>query len=271
LRPKNILNVTYNRASDDSLGHHDSVATIRCLNAAVYTHWCNRREIPLLGKLVDFSLHTKSLARTNPSAAVKAQDRRPTCEVIAEAITAFKNDSTPAPTFDQLTATLQQIETRLTTHMSTVGEGINSHTTAQVDAATTQQLNQHAAIRKQLQLLTSASRDYSIHMSSIFSALNSELVDGSLSPHGGTDFLQHQMHMISFLQSCCFIVPEVIQYYTTSLSPPVILHPAFMHTQPISHSDVKNPLWIVLCNTKLQLRYSIFLFTYLVTSHPLHY
>jgi hypothetical protein len=183
LRPKNILHVTYNRASDDSLGHHDGVATIRCLNATVYTHWCNRREVPLLGKLVDFSPHTKSLAGTNPSAVAKAQDRRPTREVIAEAITAFKNDSTPAPTFDQLTAMLQQVETRLTTHMSAVGEGINLHTSAQVDAANTQQLNQHAAMRKQLQLLTSASRDYSTHMSSIFSALNSEPAEGSLGPH----------------------------------------------------------------------------------------
>jgi hypothetical protein len=138
LRPKSILTVTYNRASDDSLGRHDGVATIRCLNTVVYTHWCNRRKVPLLDKLVDFSPHTKSLAGTNPSAAAKAQDRRPTREVIAEAITAFKNDSTLAPTFDQLPATLQQVETHLTTHMSTVGEGINLHTSAQVDAANTQ-------------------------------------------------------------------------------------------------------------------------------------
>lgn len=38
LRPQNILTVTYNRAHDDSLGRHDGVATVRCLNSAVYTH-----------------------------------------------------------------------------------------------------------------------------------------------------------------------------------------------------------------------------------------
>ena len=73
-RPQNILTITYNRAQDDSLGRHDGVATIRCLNSVVYTHWCNRRTVPLLGKLVDFFLHVKSLAGTHPTAAARAQD-----------------------------------------------------------------------------------------------------------------------------------------------------------------------------------------------------
>jgi hypothetical protein len=35
---KNVLIITFSRAQDDPLGHHDGIAQIRCLNAAVYTH-----------------------------------------------------------------------------------------------------------------------------------------------------------------------------------------------------------------------------------------
>lgn len=38
LSPKNVLAVTYNRAEGDTMGRHNGVATIRCLNAAVYTY-----------------------------------------------------------------------------------------------------------------------------------------------------------------------------------------------------------------------------------------
>jgi hypothetical protein len=182
LRPQNILTVTYNRANTDSLGHHDGVAIVRCLNSAVYTHWCNRKEVPLLGKLIDFSPHIKSLAGTHPTATAKAQDRRPTCEVIAEALTAFKNESLPAPTLNQLTDTLHQVESRLKSHITSVKDNINIHTTTQLESANTQQLHQHAIIRKQIQLLTTASQQYNSHMTSIFSALNPEPAEGSLRP-----------------------------------------------------------------------------------------
>ena len=182
LRPQNILTVTYNRAHDDALGRHDGVATIRCLNSAVYTHWCNRKAIPLLGKLVDFSPHVKSLAGTHPTATAKAQDLRPTREVIAEAITALKNDTATDSTLHQLTNTLQQVEHRLTSHISSTSDGINTHTTTQIDAATAHQLQQHAAIRKQLQLLTSASKEYSLNMTNIFSALHSDPAKGLPNP-----------------------------------------------------------------------------------------
>jgi hypothetical protein len=179
LRPQNVITVTYNRAHDDSLGRHDGMATVRCLNSAVYTHWCNRKAVLLLGKLIDFSLHIKSLAGTHPTATARAQDRRPTREVIVEAITAFKNDSVPSPTLDQFTATLHQVETRLKSHMSSVRNDITIHTAAKVDAASTQQMNQQAVIRRQLQLLTSASREYNTHTTSIFSVLNHEPAEGS--------------------------------------------------------------------------------------------
>ena len=118
LRPQNILIVTYNRAHDDTLGRHDGVATIRCLNSTVYTHWYNRKAVPLHGKFVDFVPHVKSLAGTHPTATVLAQDQRPTREVIAEEITAFKNNTAPDSTLHELITTLHQFENRLKSHIS---------------------------------------------------------------------------------------------------------------------------------------------------------
>lgn len=182
LSPQNILTVTYNHAHNDSLGRHDGVATIRCLNSTVYTHWCNRKAVPLLGKLVDFFPYVKSLAGSHPTAVARAQDSRPTHEVIAEAITAFKNDNTADSTLQQLTTTLHQVEHRLKSHISSTSEDINTHTTTQVEAATAQQLHQHSNMRKQLQLLTSVSKEYSKHMTNIFSALTSDPAKGPLQP-----------------------------------------------------------------------------------------
>ena len=62
LGTKNVIAVTYNRAQDNPLGRHDGMASIRCLNAVVYTSWCDRRAIPLLGKQVDFSSYVNSLS-----------------------------------------------------------------------------------------------------------------------------------------------------------------------------------------------------------------
>ena len=182
LRPQNILTVTYNHIQADSLGRHDGVATIRCLNSAVYTHWYNRKIVPLLGKLVDFSPHIKSLVGSQPIAIARAHDLRPTREVIAEAITAFKNDSTPNTTLHQLTTTLQQVKIGLKTHITSASDGVNTHTTTHLAAATAQQMTQHASIRKQLQVLSSASREYSKHMTSIFLALHAQLAEGSTHP-----------------------------------------------------------------------------------------
>jgi hypothetical protein len=66
LGAKNVLTVTYNRAQDDPLGRHDGMASIRCLNAAVYTHWCDRRAVPLLGKHVDFPCTLRALQALPP-------------------------------------------------------------------------------------------------------------------------------------------------------------------------------------------------------------
>jgi hypothetical protein len=66
---KNVMTVTFNKAQDDPLESHDGLAQIRCLNAAVYTHWCDHRAVPLLGKHVDFTPHARSLSGSSPPAA----------------------------------------------------------------------------------------------------------------------------------------------------------------------------------------------------------
>ena len=49
LEPKNVITVSFDRAQEDALGRHNGTTIIRCLNAVVYTHWCNRKVVPLLG------------------------------------------------------------------------------------------------------------------------------------------------------------------------------------------------------------------------------
>jgi hypothetical protein len=38
LGARNVITVTYNRAQSEEFGRHDGIATVRCLNSAVYTH-----------------------------------------------------------------------------------------------------------------------------------------------------------------------------------------------------------------------------------------
>ena len=95
---KNILVVTFNKVENDSLERNDGIATIRCLNVAVYTHWCNHKAIPFLEKSIEFTPHARSLAGSHLVVTSRQQDQQPTREVIAEAITVFKNKSTPTPT-----------------------------------------------------------------------------------------------------------------------------------------------------------------------------
>jgi hypothetical protein len=95
LGAKNVVTVTYNRAQSDEFGRHDGIATVCCLNAVVYTHWANRRGVPLLGKNVDFFLHHHNLAGASPSTAARQQDFRPTRETLVDAITAIQNNYNP--------------------------------------------------------------------------------------------------------------------------------------------------------------------------------
>jgi len=121
----------------------------------------------------------------------KTQDQRPTREVIAEALTAFKNETPTPPTLNQFESTFHAVETRLRTHINNLGSTINNHTSTKIDTtaaqvAAQQQLH-HNHLAHQLQLMTSASREYSQQMSGIFSALNNGPPEGPPATHGFPD------------------------------------------------------------------------------------
>ena len=184
---KNVLALTFNKGENDSLGRYDGIATIRCLNTAIYTHWCNRKAIPFLSKSIDFAPHARSLAGSHPVATTKQQDQRPTREVIVEAIIAFKNESVPTPILHQLIEVMQIVEGRIKNHLTDFGGNINIHTSSKIDhvASTTTEQRQchHTFLVHKFQLLTFAAQDYSTNMSGIFLALNYGLPKSSLAPH----------------------------------------------------------------------------------------
>ena len=122
--------------------------------------------------------HVKSLAGTHPIPTARSQDNRPTREVIAEAITAFKNETPPTPSLHQLEASLQAVEGRLRTHITSVGVEVTNHTAQKLDASAAQAVAHHNHLVHQLQLLASASREYGNQMGGIFSALNHGPTDG---------------------------------------------------------------------------------------------
>lgn len=118
------------------------------------------------------------MSGTNPLPSSKSQDHRPTREVIAEAITALKNETPAAPTLTQFADSIHAVEDRLKSHISKLGTTINTHTSDKIEYVVTQQQHQHTHLAQQLQLLTSASRDYSLQMSGIFLALTSGPSEG---------------------------------------------------------------------------------------------
>ena len=132
--------VTYNRATKDTLGHYEGITTICCLNTVVYTHCCSRRAILILSKLVDFEPHQKSMTRIAPHALAQAHDKNPTCKIIANAITALKNEvplgvsiATPGESLQkvelQVEKTIGNAEARIATSMENLACNINTHTT----------------------------------------------------------------------------------------------------------------------------------------------
>lgn len=168
---RNITNISYNRAQEDALGRHDGDATIRCLNSAVYTTWCSRRTIPLLGKLVDFTPHHRSIAGSSPQESARAQDHRPTQEYIQEAITALKNETPQGPSLAQIQDSITTGVDNLQRRLSTLSAEVNQHTSTTIETAATIQQAQHAHLLEQLQLLSTTSRTYSNTMSGISTAL----------------------------------------------------------------------------------------------------
>jgi hypothetical protein len=190
---KNVLTVTFSRAQDDPLGRHDGIAQIRCLNAVVYTHWCERKAVPLLGRQVDFSPHIKSLSGSStPAAVARAQsDSRPTRQIIADAITAFKNETAASSTLSEFEHTVRTTEGRIIDHLQALGSNINSHTSTKIDVVQATHQSQHSHILHQLQLLSTVSKEYSNHMSGISAALIQGSLASSSAPPPGPILEEH--------------------------------------------------------------------------------
>lgn len=171
LGPNNVKTVTFNRAQNDEHDRHDGIATIRCLNDVVYTKWNSRRAVPLLGKLVDFAPHHKSISGAAPLDQSRAHDKRPTREVVQDALTALHNEEPAGPTLSIIQETLQAGVDSIQERLLNIRSEINQHTTLSIDVVVAAQKTQHNLLLRQLQLLTTASTEYSKHMSGISSAL----------------------------------------------------------------------------------------------------
>lgn len=168
---KNITNVNYANADTDSLGRHDGSAIVRCMNAAVYTHWSNQMAVPLLGKFVDFIPHRRSLGGSHPTAAARAHDARPTREVIADELAAFQNQLPAVPSIQQLENSLRDAETRIDAKLAGLRDNINIHTTNTAATSTAATITRQDNLLRQLKLLTTASQEYSKQMIGISSAI----------------------------------------------------------------------------------------------------
>lgn len=168
---QNVISIRYANATEDDLGRHEGSATIRCLNASVYTRWCNKFAVPFLGKMVDFTPHKHSLSGSNPNAASRAHDTRPTREVIADEISAFQNQLAPAPSLPQLEEMFQKVETQIEARLEGLRGNINAHTSHIVEASTTATATRQDLLLRQLQHLTTASQAYNNTIAGISSAL----------------------------------------------------------------------------------------------------
>lgn len=171
ISPRNIVSISYSNADSDSIGRHEGSALIRCLNAAVYTYWSNRRAVPLLGKFVDFVPHRRSIAGANPNEESSAHDARPMREVLADEITALTNQLPTGPSTDQLEASLKEVETRIEARLLGLRDHINLHTTTTIEVAATANSARQEHLLKQMQLLAHASAEYNRTMTGISSAL----------------------------------------------------------------------------------------------------
>jgi hypothetical protein len=149
------------------------MASIRCLNAAIYTYWCDRRIVPLLGKQIDFASYAKSMSRSSlPTIAARNQlDNRPTRQIIEEAITSLTNENPTSSNIQDLASTIYSAKGCIKEHIDAIGSNINTHTLAKVEAVQAVQQNQHLHMLQQLQLLSTISKEYSNHMSGISTAL----------------------------------------------------------------------------------------------------
>jgi hypothetical protein len=113
------------------------MASVKCLNVAVYKHWCDQRAMPLLGKQVDFAPHAKSLSGSSlPAIATHNQlDNKPTRPIIEEAITTLKNESPRSSNFPDLAQIIRTAKGRIKEYIDALGSTINNHTSTKVDEA----------------------------------------------------------------------------------------------------------------------------------------
>ena len=110
----------------------------------------------------------------------------------AKAITAFKNESASTPSFTWLKATIHEVKGRLRTHITTIGNDINSHTLEKHDATAAQQLYYHNHLIHQLKQLTLALQVFNDHIKGIFSALKPGPANGPAAPPPPT--ATHNLH-----------------------------------------------------------------------------
>lgn len=188
----NISTIHYNRAQADELGRHDGIATVCCTNTGAYTTWCSRRAIPLLGKLVDFTPHHRSINGDAPLEHTRAYDNRPTREILNDAIVALKNETPKGPSLQQIQKSMQDGVDSLQLRLHSLSTEVNIHTSLTIDAAASAQQQQHQHLLEQLRLLTTASSDYSRHMSGISHALLSDPMQQA--PPRPPGFNSHNTH-----------------------------------------------------------------------------
>jgi hypothetical protein len=164
-----VVTIHHTNAEEDDMGQHEGSAIINCLNAAVYTHWSNKMAVPLLGKMVDFIPHRRSLAGSNPRAASQAHDARPTRKIIADKIAALQNQAALAPSLHELESSLQSVE-QIEARLNGLCKTINHHTTATTDSAAAASVTCQDYLLRELQHLTTASQEYNRKIIGISSA-----------------------------------------------------------------------------------------------------
>lgn len=125
----------------------------------------------MLGKFVDFIPHKRSLAGSNPTAAARAHDTRPTREIIADEIAALQNQQPTAPSLQQLETSIHGVEARLDAKLDSLRDNINTHTTTITAASTAATTTRQDHLLQQLKQLTTASQAYNNQMLKITSVL----------------------------------------------------------------------------------------------------
>lgn len=137
LGARNVVTVSYSNAQTDPSDRHNGIAFLTCLNTQVYTMWCRRKAVEFLDHYIDFEPHYQSIDGAAPSRAARKMDELPTRKLLADAITAISNSTTPTPALTEITftAAINKVEQQMEQRLTTLGEHINNHTSTQVQTA----------------------------------------------------------------------------------------------------------------------------------------